>query len=284
MTISILNDEDLANNSATRIPVVLCLDTSGSMDAIESGEYTQTGQTTIKDGKKYNLVTGNNVKTRMNLLNDAVSAFYQAVNTDESTRYGFDIGIVTFGADGVKQQQDFQQIWKEGVQSPKFEVNFDDGDNGTPLGQGVDLSLTGLEARKDQYQNAAGVGYYQPWLIIVSDGQPDDDNSPEYISIVQECLDMQKNGKLSVILIGVGEEDFSKLSHFRVDKKVLITPTAEVLKKVFVFISQSISSSTRSSIPNQTNTNPAVDLDDIAEDLTAEGVSIQIQDYSYDED
>lgn len=53
----LLRIEDLVNNPTPRVPICLCLDTSGSMDAVE-GEYVETGETIYEDGRTWNLVTG----------------------------------------------------------------------------------------------------------------------------------------------------------------------------------------------------------------------------------
>ena len=41
----------------------------------------------------------------------------------------------------------------------------------TNLGGGVSLALDRLETRKQEYQKA-GVDYFQPWLVLMTDGQP----------------------------------------------------------------------------------------------------------------
>ena len=41
----------------------------------------------------------------------------------------------------------------------------------TPMGEGVRLALDLLDKRKQEYKDK-GVDYYQPWLVLMSDGQP----------------------------------------------------------------------------------------------------------------
>ena len=43
----LLRVEDLVNNPTPRVPICLCLDTSGSMDTVE-GECVPTGETIFK--------------------------------------------------------------------------------------------------------------------------------------------------------------------------------------------------------------------------------------------
>ena len=59
-------DDDLLISTETRVPVCLCLDTSGSM-------YDCIGE-----------------------LNEAVEVFYQAIKEDDKARNAADVAIVTF--------------------------------------------------------------------------------------------------------------------------------------------------------------------------------------------
>lgn len=61
----LLRIEDLVNNPTPRIPICLCLDTSGSMGAVE-GDFEETGETIFEDGRVWNLVNGG--KTRISEL------------------------------------------------------------------------------------------------------------------------------------------------------------------------------------------------------------------------
>ena len=47
----LLRLQDLVNNPTTRVPVCLCLDTSGSMGRIIGGDTEETGQQIYKDGQ-----------------------------------------------------------------------------------------------------------------------------------------------------------------------------------------------------------------------------------------
>lgn len=49
--------EDLVNNPTPRVPICLCLDTSGSMAAVE-GACETTGETIYQDGRTWNVATG----------------------------------------------------------------------------------------------------------------------------------------------------------------------------------------------------------------------------------
>ena len=74
-------------------------------------------------------------------------------------------------------------------------------DGGTPMGAAVELALERLEARKAEYK-AAGVSYYQPWLVLMSDGAPTD----YWKDAARRLRDMAEGGKIVVIPVGVGDQ------------------------------------------------------------------------------
>ncbi len=81
------------------------------------------------------------------------------------------------------------------------------------MGEGVNLALDLLEKRKQEYKDK-GVDYYQPWLIIMSDGEPNG-STEEFDRAVRRVSDMVKAKELTVFPIGVGEEaNFNTLSAF----------------------------------------------------------------------
>lgn len=160
---------DLADNPQKRVPVCLCLDISGSMD----GEPIRE-------------------------LNRGVEAFYEAINEDTTAKQAADVCIVTFGSvnthDQVDVAQDFMGIKDESA--PVFEAY-----GRTPMGGAVDKALDLLEERKAEYRSE-GVDYFQPWLVIITDGEPTDDIS----CAASRTSKMVKDKKLVVFPIAVGEE------------------------------------------------------------------------------
>ncbi|WP_163533681.1 vWA domain-containing protein [Helicobacter suis] len=165
--------DDLADNPSKRVPVCLCLDTSGSMDGQPIDE-----------------------------LNEGVRLFYEAINDDMQAKQCADVCIVTFGDSGVRVVQDFQSIRNESA--PRFSA-----DGGTPMGGGVTEALNCLEKRKQEYK-AKGVPYFQPWLVLMTDGQPTDSID----SAAQKSSDMAKNKKLYIMPIVVSGGDANTLSRF----------------------------------------------------------------------
>lgn len=254
----LLDDRDMiqVSNHATRIPVVLCLDTSYSM--VENGGF--------------------------DALNEGVKAFYETCKADAINRFGFDVAIVTFGAEGVKRLRDFEPIWdKEKI--PSFKFTAKRGTtwvDGTPLAQGVDLAMKGLQHRKNEYRENA-IGYYQPFLVIITDGQSTENDKVAFKATQDEVVELQRSRKLKVIAIGVGNQDYSELANFVVDKKILLAKDFSAFDLVFEFMSKSMSSSSsNNTLADKVEESP---LTQIMEDLEDEGYdSISIEDFGKDDD
>ena len=170
----VLRTKDLIENPTPRVPITLCLDTSYSM----SGEPISE-------------------------LKDGVALFYESVYDDEIARFSAEISIVTFGNSGVQRVADFGPV--ERIPN----ISLDAGGN-TPMGKAVNDALGILEKRKQEYQNT-GVDYYQPWLVLMTDGYPTDDVD----EAVNRVVDMVNEKKLSVFPIGIGDgADMNILSRF----------------------------------------------------------------------
>ena len=158
----LINESDLYDNPAARTPVGLTLDTSASMLTTKGG--TPTGEIMTIDGKRYRVVTGGT--TRLDELQQGLQKFYDALYQDPKARDSAEVAIVTFD-DTAKLLQDFSRIEHDGkkLEPPKLET----GDR-TSLGAGINLTLDYLEKRKLAYKTH-GIDYYQPWLVILSDGE-----------------------------------------------------------------------------------------------------------------
>ena len=78
------------------------------------------------------------------------------------------------------------------------------------MGEAVSVALDNLENRKQQYK-ARGVDYFQPWLVLMTDGAPTD-NIDEAVERIRTLL---KQKRLSVFPIGIGQEaDMEVLAKF----------------------------------------------------------------------
>lgn len=127
---------EFVENPENRCPVILLLDTSGSM----SGQPIQE-------------------------LNRGLAAFKADVLKDSQASLSVEVAIITFGPI-VKLTQDFVTI--DQFTPPTLEVA-----GVTPMGAAIEYALDFLENRKKTYKDN-GILYYRPWVFLITDGAPTD--------------------------------------------------------------------------------------------------------------
>jgi len=195
----ILRQEDLVENPTARVPICLVLDTSASMDGSPIVELSQ-----------------------------GVSAFFETIRDDDVAQYAAEICVVTFGG-SVRKLVDFMSIERQEVPSLKAE-------GGTPMGEAVNTALDLLEQRKQDYKRA-GVDYYQPWLVLMTDGAPTDDID----AAAAKTATMIKERKLSIFPIGIGSAvNMQTLAQFSPNRPPLRLQGLN-FKEFFVWLSRSVS-------------------------------------------
>lgn len=236
---TLLRIEDLVNNPTPRVPICLCLDTSGSMGAVE-GECVPTGETIFEDGRTWTIVTGGT--SRINELQKGVELFYDAIRDDEIAVYSAEICIVTFNSK-AECVMDFANI-KRQTDIPELDAVGD-----TAMGEGVNLALDLLEKRKQEYKDK-GVDYYQPWLVLMTDGVPNGAAS-EMSRAVARTVEMVNNRKLTVFPIAIdNESDISALAKFS-PKRPPLKLQGLKFREFFAWLSKSVSKTSQST-PGET--------------------------------
>ncbi|MGO3933676.1 VWA domain-containing protein [Rhodopseudomonas pseudopalustris] len=128
---------EFADNPEDRCPVVLLLDTSGSM---------------MEDGK-------------IDALNNGIAQFKSDVLADKIASLRVEVSIITFGG-SVQVVHEFSTADKLSLQPFQPMGN-------TPLGEAVNAALDEIEVRKAEYKSG-GVNYFRPWVWLMTDGAPTD--------------------------------------------------------------------------------------------------------------
>ncbi|MFJ5770799.1 VWA domain-containing protein [Psychrobacillus sp. NPDC093180] len=227
--------EDLLDNPSPRIPICLCLDTSSSMLRVVGGTTIDTGRKVYQDGKQWNIVEGG--ISALQELQEGVNHFYEAIAEDEVARFGAEICVVTFDS-SVRTLTDYATI---DVQPAPPEL---EADGITQLGEGVNLALDLLEERKNEYKEA-GVDYFQPWLVLMTDGEPNGDDY-ELQRAINRATELVNNRKLTVFPIGIGNEaDMDVLASFSPTRPPLRLKGTN-FKEFFEWLSQSVSTVSQS--------------------------------------
>lgn len=245
MNNDIINFDDLENNPTPRVPVCLCLDTSGSMGRIvrSENETQQTGKTIFKDGEMWNVVSGG--VSAIEDLNDGVRQFFDAIRSDEVAMYSAETCIITFGGEKAELLYDFATVDQQNTNV------FLKASGDTYMGEAINMALDCLEKRKEAYKNK-GIDYFQPWLVIITDGGSNG-SQKELDVAVSRVQKMVNENKLTVFPLGVGSDaDMSmleKLSPKRSPLKIRETK----YKEFFTWLSQSVVA-TSQSMPGETQT------------------------------
>lgn len=199
--------DDLITNPTPRIPICLCLDVSGSMQ----GEPIST-------------------------LNEAILQFYRDIDSDTQTATSCEIAVVTFES-SAELLEDFSLVAVKETQplTARGTTNMHDG---------VQLALDILNQRKNDYKQN-GIEYYQPWLILMSDGHP---NAPHSLGNLQNTIkEMEANKKLMILPVGIGASaDLDVLADFSNKRPGSFLLKGLKFKEFFNFISKSMESISRS--------------------------------------
>jgi len=178
----LVRTEDLLHNPTNRVPIALCLDVSGSM----SGDP-------------------------INELNGGVRLFFDALRADPIANASAEIALVAFN-DQSQLIVDFQGLDRLG-QPPTLTA-----DGSTDLGGGVNMALDCLDTRKREYQSA-GIDYFQPWLVLMTDGAP---TTATHQQAAPRVCQLEGQGKLVVFPIGIGGgADMAVLAQFSKKKSPL---------------------------------------------------------------
>lgn len=192
-------DQDLIDNSATRLPICLCIDVSDTMSYIlPNTGFVESGETGI-DEEGNPIVYGHGGITRIQKLIEGLNKFKDELIADVVARTSAEICIVSFSNSA--------ECLTEFCSADKFEVPEISTGGMTDMGSGVNLALDKLEERKNLYKEL-GIDYYQPMLVLFSDGAANGDKSVFYEASRRAC-DMVNNRKLTCLPIAIGVDDDS---------------------------------------------------------------------------
>jgi uncharacterized protein YegL len=109
----------------------------------------------------------------------------------------------------------------------------------TAMNQAIVAGLDALEARKDMYKNR-GIPYYKPWLFLLTDGNPTDDNMESAAKLRLANLITTK--KLFFFPMGIGGGvNINKLGSYCAGEGYVLQASKESFKSAFKWISSSIS-------------------------------------------
>jgi len=180
-------------------------------------------------------------------LNEGFQRFLDTLKEDEVAAYSVEVSVITAGG-SVQEVLPFTTA----MQIERDKVKPFQASGQTPLGSAVELALKKLDARKAEYKNN-GVPYYQPWLVIISDGVPTDN----WQQAAQEAKSQSANRKLVSLVIGVKDADMYKLGQF--SSRPALKLDGLKFSEFFEWLSASMSRVSASSSTSASVTLPSTD-------------------------
>jgi uncharacterized protein YegL len=175
-------------------------------------------------------------------LNSGLNEFARQLRADSMAAKRVEVAVVTFGP--VNIEQPF--VTADSFIAPQLRAEGD-----TPMGAAIEKATELVTERKKAYR-ANGIGYYRPWIFMISDGEPTDD--------VKRAVQLVRAGeaKKSFMFYAVGVEnaDIGKLAAVAVRQPLRLKGLS--FGQLFVWLSDSLSSVSRSQISDTpTLANPA---------------------------
>ncbi|QEP41838.1 VWA domain-containing protein [Ectothiorhodospiraceae bacterium BW-2] len=164
---------DLIDNPSPRCACALVLDTSGSMMGAPIAE-----------------------------LNQGLLEFIHTIKEDDTAAYSVELGIFTAGGQ-VQELLPFTTLNELETLAPLS------ARGGTPLGEAVELAIKRLDERKQAYKQN-GVPYYQPWMVMMSDGEPTD----TWQGAAATARMLSESRKLVSLPVGVQGANLNTLGQF----------------------------------------------------------------------
>lgn len=214
MMLDHLEQTEFADNPEPRCPVVLLLDTSGSM----------AGQPIAE-------------------LNEGLQEFEKALKGDRLASLRVEIAVITFGgvvraldvSGGGQREIPFDAnqafVTADSFQPPALAASGE-----TPMGEAVNRALALLRERKAIYKQNS-IDYFRPWAILLTDGKPTDAGWEAAADAVKA-----EEGRKGVSLYAVGVEgaDMQKLARFS-DQRQPLKLKGLAFRELFQWLSKSLS-------------------------------------------
>ena len=194
-------DVALVDNSEQRTPLILVLDSSGSM-------YGQPIQQ----------------------LNEGLKLLEQELKNDVIAAKRVRILVIEYGG---YDQCTVHGDWKDAMDftAPVLEAN-----GTTPMGQAIMLALEEIEAEKQRFKQA-GVAYTRPWLFLMSDGVPTD-QWEQAAQLCRQAEESQKTAVFPIMVDGASAEVMGSFSRNGVNGVKMLKGLQ--FKELFLWLSASM--------------------------------------------
>jgi uncharacterized protein YegL len=216
MESSYFDQTEFAENPEPRCPVVLVLDTSGSMQGKPIEELNE-GLRAFAAALKGDRLASLRVEVAVVSFGGKVRALDVRGNSEASGSGD----MVIFNPLGLAVRPKINEVPFDARQAfvtvdqfmpPALEANGD-----TPLGEAMSRALALLRERKEIYKQN-GLDYFRPWIFAMTDGRPTDKG---WEAVAEQVR--QEEARKGVVFYGVGVEgaDMQVLNKFSVARAPL---------------------------------------------------------------
>jgi uncharacterized protein YegL len=152
-------------------------------------------------------VSGSMTGEPLKELNKGLQDFHKDIQEDSTTSSRLEVSVITFGSE---VETLIEPSLVENFAMPMLKIN-----GSTRLVDGVREGIKKVEDRKEWYKET-GQPYYRPWVILITDGEPD--GGQDVGGLAGEIKHAMDNKKFHFFAIGVEGANMDVLKQISSDK------------------------------------------------------------------
>ena len=234
---------EFTDNPEPRCACVLLLDTSESMSIPTARSEEDLGVFLgMVDGfPTYAAKEDADLLVPIEELYEGIEDYKRAVKRDPLASLRVETAVVTFDS-RVSVVQEFATV--DQLRQTRLKTS-----NGTSMAKGIDKALDLLEHRKQAYREA-GVPYYRPWVVMITDGESTD--SREEMSAAADRIRQAETAK-RLAFFGVGIEGANMTELNRLIPRGAMPLKGYEFGEFFKWLSASMSTVSSSRIDDEIN-------------------------------